>query len=241
MIFVLIKKEQVFQLSCEPCESAAQGKERGREKEKRVQREGKVRGGKKVEKENRECTCNLTVMKGTPRKECNKTKVKWVRLEGGGLQEKRGKRSWISSWLPENAPVFLPVRQAPWNEKAKQTCSPRLYLVNHQHYKPVLQALWGREEEETERKKERKSGGEKRLAQKIQAGRKKSCEKLQYLIKSFQIQNQLLRSSEFVLKSSKHFVLVYLVPLLHSAGCSGSLQRFRLPTLSACWKWGVIR
>lgn len=82
-------------------------------------------------------------MKGTPRKECNKTKVKWVRLEGGGWKRKRKK---ILDFQPAawERSVFLPVSQAPWNEKAKQTCSPRLYLVNHQHYKPVLQALWGR-------------------------------------------------------------------------------------------------
>lgn len=50
---------------------------------KESKREGKVQG-KKVEKENGECTCNLTVMKGTPRKEGNKTKVKRVHLERGG-------------------------------------------------------------------------------------------------------------------------------------------------------------
>lgn len=69
------KKEQV---SSHPASNAKvehdrEGEGEG-ERKKRV-REGKVQG-KKVEKENGECTCNLTVMKGTPRKECNKTKVK---------------------------------------------------------------------------------------------------------------------------------------------------------------------
>lgn len=41
--------------------------------------------GKKVERENRECTCNLTVMKGTPRKECNTTKES----VGWGLKKKK--------------------------------------------------------------------------------------------------------------------------------------------------------
>lgn len=87
----------------------SEGRERERERKESL-REGKVQE-EKVEKENGECTCNLTVMKGTPRKECNKTEVKWVRLERGGgwvgglkKKEKREKRSWISSPLPENAP-----------------------------------------------------------------------------------------------------------------------------------------
>lgn len=141
-------------------------------------REGKVQG-KKVEKENGECTCNLTVMKGTPRKECNKTKVNTFWREGAeeGKRKKRKKkeRSWISSPLPENAPSSSQSVRPPWNEKAKQTCSPRLYLVNHQHYKPVLQALWGRKEGERDRK------GEKRLAQKILTGKRRALKKQQRL------------------------------------------------------------
>lgn len=52
-------------------------------------REGKVHR-KKVEKENGECTCNLTVMKGTPRKECNKTMVNKFWREGA--EEGKGER-----------------------------------------------------------------------------------------------------------------------------------------------------
>ncbi len=76
-IIMFLKKEQV---SSHPAWNAKVEHEKGRgggrrrEKEKSL-REGKVQG-KKVEKENGECTCNLTVMKGTPRKECNKTKGK---------------------------------------------------------------------------------------------------------------------------------------------------------------------
>lgn len=56
-------------------EHEREGGGRRRGKRKQSTREVKVQR-KKVEKENGECTCNLTVMKGTPRKECNKTKVK---------------------------------------------------------------------------------------------------------------------------------------------------------------------
>lgn len=133
----------------------SEGRERERERKESL-REGKVQE-EKVEKENGECTCNLTVMKGTPRKECNKTKVKWVRFGVrwrvvGGAEKKRKKRKKVLNFQPAawERSVFLLVSQTPWNEKAKQTCSPRLYLVNHQHYKPVLQALWGRKEGERE-------------------------------------------------------------------------------------------
>lgn len=54
-------------------------------------REGKVQG-KKVEKENGECTCNLTVMKGTPRKECNKTKVNTFWREGAEEGKRKKKK-----------------------------------------------------------------------------------------------------------------------------------------------------
>lgn len=45
-------------------------RERGREEEREREslKEGKVQG-EKVERENGECTCNLTVMKGSPGKE----------------------------------------------------------------------------------------------------------------------------------------------------------------------------
>lgn len=69
-----VRKKQVFSHPVSNAKVDHRG-ERGREREKRVQGREKL-GEKKVEKENRECTCNLTVMKGTPRKECNKTKVK---------------------------------------------------------------------------------------------------------------------------------------------------------------------
>lgn len=76
---VFFKTEQV---SSHPASNAKVEHEReggregdGEREKKESTREGKVQG-KKVEKENGECTCNLTVMKGTPRKECNKTKVK---------------------------------------------------------------------------------------------------------------------------------------------------------------------
>lgn len=76
---MFIKKEQVTSHPASNAKVEQRRKtERGREKERERKvstREGKVQG-KKVEKENGECTCNLTVMKGTPRKECNKTKVK---------------------------------------------------------------------------------------------------------------------------------------------------------------------
>lgn len=72
----------------------SEGRERERERKESL-REGKVQE-EKVEKENGECTCNLTVMKGTPRKECNKTKVKWVRFGVrwrmvGGAEKKKKK------------------------------------------------------------------------------------------------------------------------------------------------------
>lgn len=67
---MFIKKEQV---SSHPASNA--NVEHKRVRGEGEQRERKVQG-KKVEKENGESTCNLTVMKGTPRKECNKTKVK---------------------------------------------------------------------------------------------------------------------------------------------------------------------
>lgn len=74
---MLSKKEQV---SSHPASNAkvehkSKGEGEGERKKKKSVREGKVQGNK-VEKENGEYTCNLTVMKGTPRKECNKTKVK---------------------------------------------------------------------------------------------------------------------------------------------------------------------
>lgn len=76
--------------------SAAEVEHRGEGgREQRLQ--GGKGSGKKVERENRECTCNLTVMKGTPRKECNTTKES----VGWGLTKKR-ERSWISNALPEN-------------------------------------------------------------------------------------------------------------------------------------------
>lgn len=53
--------------------SAAEVEHRGGGRERTETTRGKG-SGKKVERENRECTCNLTVMKGTPRKECNTTK-----------------------------------------------------------------------------------------------------------------------------------------------------------------------
>lgn len=71
------KKKEVFWHSASKAklEQTREGWGR-RERERKVStREGKVQG-KKVEEENGECTCNLTVMKGTPRKECNKTGVK---------------------------------------------------------------------------------------------------------------------------------------------------------------------
>ena len=167
-MIVSLKKEKVYSHPACTAKSRARERERerererarGRERERERERKESLREGKvqekKVEKENGECTCNLTVMKGTPRKECNKTKVKWVRFgeRGGGAEKKRKrkKRKKILNFQPAawERSVFLPVSQTPWNEKAKQTCSPRLYLVNHQHYKPVLQALWGRKEGERE-------------------------------------------------------------------------------------------
>lgn len=101
-------------------------------------------------------------------------------------EREKKERSWISTPLPENAPSSSWSVRPPWNEKAKQTCSPRLYLVNHQHYKPVLQALWGRKEGERERK------SEKRLAQKILAGRDKQWK---YLIK---VEHVLCYLSEYL-------------------------------------------
>ncbi len=83
-----LKKEQV---SSHPASKSRAQERGGREKEterKESIREGKVQG-KKVEKENGECTCNLTVMKGTPRKECNKTKVST--FGGRGLKKKEKK------------------------------------------------------------------------------------------------------------------------------------------------------
>lgn len=56
--------------------------ERGREERKGF-KGGEISEKRKVEKENRECTCNLTVVKGTPHRESNKTKVKRTCLEGG--------------------------------------------------------------------------------------------------------------------------------------------------------------
>lgn len=125
-IIVFIKKEQV---SSHPAsnakvehESEREGGGRRRGKEKRVLGRGKVQG-KKVEKENGECTCNLTVMKGTPRKECNKTKGKWVRLEGVGCKKEREKKKRkILNFHPAawERSVFLPVSQAPmkWESQA---------------------------------------------------------------------------------------------------------------------------
>lgn len=74
------KKEQVSSHSesnakVEHKSQGGRGEERERKKEKRLEGREMFRR-KKVGKENGECTCNLTVMKGTPRKECNKTKVK---------------------------------------------------------------------------------------------------------------------------------------------------------------------
>lgn len=71
---MFIKTEQVSNDPVSNAKVEHRG-ETGREKEKRIEGREKF-GGKKVEKENRECTCNLTVMKGTPRKECNKTEEK---------------------------------------------------------------------------------------------------------------------------------------------------------------------
>lgn len=53
-----------------------------------------------------------------------------------------------------------------WESQA-DPLSRRLYLVNHQHYKPVLHAFWEREKRETETK------SAKRLAQTIQTGEDK--------------------------------------------------------------------
>lgn len=87
--------------------------ERGREKERVVSVKGGRKGqGKKVEKENGERTCNLTVMKGTPRKECNQTKVSMF----GGRGLKKKEREKVLSFQPaacERSSVFLPVSQAP--------------------------------------------------------------------------------------------------------------------------------
>lgn len=57
---------------------------------KAIQRRGGGQNAGKFKGEEggrRKCTCNLTVVNGTPRKECNKTQVKC--LEGGG----RGRKS----------------------------------------------------------------------------------------------------------------------------------------------------
>lgn len=119
---------------------------------------------------------------------------------GSGPERKKEDREWkkkkkrILNFQPAawERSVFLPVSQAPWNEKAKQTCSPRLYLVNHLHYKPVLQALWGRREGERETQKEWKV----KLVE--QAVNKQYLNK----VEQDEISNQLLNSKNFFFSSS---------------------------------------
>lgn len=150
-------KSLVTIFSRERCRSGAPGG--GRERTETTRGKG---SGKKVERENRECTCNLTVMKGTPRKECNTT----TESVGWGLKKEEKKRKLLNfqhtAW--EHG-VFLTVRRASWNEKAKQSCLPN-YLVNHQHYKPVQQA-W--------RRKHRKRKTEKDLNRKLNQVPYQSC------------------------------------------------------------------
>lgn len=116
----------------------------------------------------------LPSWKGTPRKECNKTKVKGSVLEGKGVKKEREReerKKKILSFHPAawERSVFLAGQSGPmkWESQA-DLLSPRLYLVNHQRYKPVLRALWGRK-----RGRDRKKEWKKRLAEKIQAGRNK--------------------------------------------------------------------
>lgn len=82
-----------------------------RRKKKRGKEKGKsLREGNFQDKEGGECTCNLTVMKGTPRKECTKTKVKRTRLEGGGLKKKEKKDLEFPARCPRT--LRLPPSQA---------------------------------------------------------------------------------------------------------------------------------
>lgn len=148
-----VRKEQV---SSYPENCRVWKKKRRKEKGKRL-REGNFQ-----DKEGGECTCNLTVVKDTPRKECTKTKAKWTSLEGGGggdWKRERGARSWISSPLPENAPSCSQPGRPREMRKSSRPAHPDSYLVNDQHYRPaLLQALWGRKEEEKWRKSGRGRG-----------------------------------------------------------------------------------
>lgn len=153
--------------------------ERGGGRKKRESKGGKSSGERRWRGKTENAPVTLPSWKVPQGKNVTKPKKSEYVWRVGAKKKKKEKK--ILNFQPTawERSVFLPVRQAPWNEKAKQTCSPRLYLVNHQHYKPVLQALWGRKEEERERKKERVK---QRLARKIQAGGNKPWKK-QYLIK----------------------------------------------------------
>lgn len=147
--------------------SGVQEKEKGGGRKGGSLKEGKVQW-EKVERENGECTCNLTVMKGSPGKE---TKPKWSDhiMEGGGKKNndekaKKRERKKVDLEFPARCLRMLHLPSwslSPHEMRKPSRPAPRLYLVNHQHYKPVLQALWGQKYRERERR------NEKRLAKKL--------------------------------------------------------------------------